>query len=173
MAYAVLLALWLSLSTGAPAVADTPPEAAPPDLSQVARLVDQRHQPMLLLITDPDCTHCLRLEREVLAPLRQSGTLEGRAILREMRLDTSGKLVDFDGERVRARVFLNRYQIFAVPTVLFLDQTGKPLHEPLVGYNEREAYLPMLEDALQASTALLRRLHASARGNTMVGSNYR
>lgn len=168
MPYAGLLALWLLLMmVGAQTAAETLPEATPPDLSKVASLADRRHQPVLLVVTDQECPYCFRLEQEVLRPMRQRGELEAHAIVREMRLNTSGKLVDFDGERVRARVFLNRYQVFAVPTVLFLDQRGKPLHEPLVGFNGQELYRPLLEEALQESTSLLHGLSTSAQGTTM------
>jgi len=68
---------------------------------------------------------------------------------------TGGKITDFDGDRLRARLFLSRYEIFATPTLLFLGPDGRPLAEPIVGYNDPSSYRALLTDRLsRAQTAL-------------------
>lgn len=114
--------------------------------------------PLILLVTSEDCGYCKMLKREVLRPMHGRGELESRALVREMDLDTPGKIIDFDGERVRAGIFLGRYKVFATPTVLFLDRDGNPLHEPLVGFNGSENYRPLLEAALSESQVALEQI---------------
>jgi hypothetical protein len=87
------------------------------------------------------------------------------ALVREIDLDTGGKITDFDGEKVRARIFLSRYKVFATPTVLFLDAHGERLHEPLVGFNGVDKYQPLLRQALRKSLLALQQRHGGAQVN--------
>ena len=100
----------------------------------------ERGQPIALLVTGPDCGYCERLHREFLDNPTTGHTLAGGAITREISRDTGGKVTDFDGERIRTRLFLARYDIFATPTLLFLSPEGEPLAPALVGFNGAQAY---------------------------------
>lgn len=128
------------------------------DWDQVRVQAQDRQLPVLIVVTSEDCGYCERLKQEVLRPMQRDGEPQIRAIVREMDIWTGGKVVDFDGEKVRARIFLSRYQIFATPTLLFLDHNGRPLHDPLVGFNGIELYWPLLESALNESTAALEQI---------------
>ena len=121
------------------------------DWAQLGELSRSRHIPVVILVTDEDCGYCERLKEEVLLPMAREGRLEGRALVRELSMRTGGKLLDFDGERIRARIFLGRYNIFASPTLLFLDAAGHALHKPLIGYNGRDEYSSLLLEALDKS----------------------
>ena len=121
------------------------------DWSQVAGIARADMLPVVVLVSSPECGYCNRLKRDVLAPLQASGKLGKQAVWRELDLNSGGKLVDFDGERVRARIFVGRYQVFATPTLLFLGPDGIPLRAPLVGFNGKDAYGPLLDQALSES----------------------
>jgi thioredoxin-related protein len=121
----------------------------------VAQLAQRRGLPVVILVSEPDCGYCIRLKTDVLRPMQRQGRLQERAIVRELRMRTRGKLTDFDGERVRGPVFLGRYQVFAAPTLLFLDPRGGILRDPIVGYNGKERFQPLLEEALTQSRAAL------------------
>ncbi|MCP3869104.1 MAG: thioredoxin fold domain-containing protein [Gammaproteobacteria bacterium] len=96
----------------------------------------------MVVFSNPDCTYCVRLKKQVLVPLVRGGKLPSKVLLREFSIDRGGKITDFDGERVRTRIFLKRYNIYATPTVVFVDYKGEPLASPIVGYNEPDAYSP-------------------------------
>jgi thioredoxin-related protein len=128
------------------------------DWTEIAELAESRHLPVVILVSSEDCGYCERLKNEVLFPMAREGRLKDRALVRELPLDTGGKLLDFDGERIRTRIFLGRYKVFASPTLLFLDAHGLPLHEPLVGYSGPEQYRDLLLRALRDS---LRKMHPS------------
>jgi len=133
------------------------------DWTPVVQYSTARHLPIVLLVTSAECGYCELLKKDVLRPMQRSGALEEQAIVREMHLDAGGKIVDFDGEKVRARLFLRRYEVFATPTLLFLDKDGRPLHEPLVGFNGRDNYLPLLTSALTQSRAALEQFNDETR----------
>jgi thioredoxin-related protein len=131
------------------------------DWKQVATLADAENLPVLMLVSGEYCNYCEQLKNKVIKPLRQQARLKDSALVREIDLQTGGKLIDFDGEKVRARLFLSRYEVFATPTVLFLDHHGKPLREPLIGFNDAEQYQALLEQALRESHLALG--HADAK----------
>ena len=151
----IALFLVLALSTLA-AVADPDLfDREQRDWSQVGELARDRRLPVVVLVSSEDCGYCRRLKDEILLPMQRDGSLADQAVLGELGMYSGGKLVDFDGERVRTRIFLDRYQIYAYPTLLFLDDRGRPIHGALVGYNGRERYQPLLLDALSQSRAAL------------------
>ena len=141
---------------------------------QLAEVSRKRHLPVVILVSDEDCAYCELLKHEVLIPMARDGVLENLALLRELSMGTGGKLVDFDGERIRSRIFLTRYKVFASPTLLFLDADGHPLHDSLVGYNGLEQYRSLLLQALNDSLAGLRQFDGGARlqvaAETIAGS---
>ena len=125
------------------------------DWARIGAEARERGQPVALLVTGPNCGYCERLHREFLDIPVSGGTLAGGAIIREISRDTGGKVTDFDGERIRTRLFLARYEIFATPTLLFLSPEGELLAPALVGFNGPQAYGELVANRLaQASQNL-------------------
>ena len=110
------------------------------DWAKVGAEARERGLPVALLITGPDCGYCERLRQEFLEAPATRGTLEQEAITQEISREEGGKVTDFDGERIRTRLFLNRYEIFATPTLLFLSPEGEMLAPALVGFNGAQSY---------------------------------
>ncbi len=124
------------------------------DWSEISVAAKSAGLMVAILVTSEDCAYCELLKKEVLLPMLRNDGLGRRILLRELSLHTGGKLVDFDGEKVRARVFLRRYGVFATPTLLILNTDGVALHNPLVGYKDAEAYYSLLDQALRQSAGL-------------------
>lgn len=148
-----LLPLLILTMLGPSVISASPASDKVTDWSAEAAIAKSKHQPIMLLFTSSECHYCDRLEREVIAPMRRGGKLAKRVHLREFNIDRGGKLVDFDGEKVRARLFVSRYQVYATPTVILIDHQGRPLSEPIVGYNGKPRYLPILQRAIERSSA--------------------
>ena len=119
------------------------------DWVKTSQLAKQSNLPILILFTADTCAYCERLKRDVLTPMFPQDMQHKRALVREVDINSGGKMTDFNGERIRSRQFKDRYRIFATPTLLILDQDGKPLAEPIVGYNSRKEYRALLESQLQ------------------------
>ncbi|MCU7893381.1 MAG: thioredoxin fold domain-containing protein [Candidatus Thiodiazotropha sp. (ex Ustalcina ferruginea)] len=117
------------------------------DTSSVAR---QTHSPILVLFGAEECGYCERLKQEVIEPLSHQ-TDSKLPLIREFDIYSGGKIIDFNGDSIRSRMFKNRYQVYAVPTLLILDADGKPLIDPIVGYNSQDEYLELLRTSLVAS----------------------
>ena len=121
------------------------------DWTLAAKAAEAVDAPLLVLYTADDCNYCERLKREVLEPLFGHEQAKPLAVVREVDINTGGKMTDFDGELIRSRLFKKRYQIFATPTLLILDSSGRLLARPLVGYNSKNEYIPQLESLLEES----------------------
>ncbi len=122
----------------------------------MAEIARSSGAPVLVVFTAADCGYCARLKSEVLEPLREAATNDGAPLVREYRTNTQGKVLDFDGSRTRARTFLRRYDVFAVPTAVLLDANGRRLGEPIVGFDNAENYRRLLEAELEMARGMLR-----------------
>jgi len=125
------------------------------DWAQVGALARAGGLPVVVVVTGDGCGHCARMHRDLFSDPNACTLLERQAVTRELHRDTGGKVTDFDGERVRSRIFLSRYEVFATPTVLFLDPDGEPLAAPLVGYSDPDEYRQLLSDRLEQSRLVL------------------
>jgi len=115
--------------------------------------------PIMVIFSTDHCPYCERLREEVLKPLIKNGALKGKVLMREFNIDEGGKITDFDGERVRTRIFVDRYAIYATPTVVLVNYRGQLLTEPIVGFNGADSYTSFLDDAISSAVMSLASLH--------------
>lgn len=104
--------------------------------------------PIMVVFSTDDCHYCEKLKRDVLQPIVAQGRLAGKVHLREFNIDTGGKITDFDGDRIRSRIFVSRYDVFATPTVILLDHEGTPLSSPIIGFNSADEYTQNLNQVI-------------------------
>jgi len=146
-----LLALTMLLLSGSLPVAAQDKARPIDDWAKEAELARRTGLPIMLLFSSDHCPYCVRLKADVLAPLVQKGELKDNVLLREFNINTGGKIIDFDGERIRSRIFVSRYGIYATPTVFLVDHQGEPLTEPIVGFNDANAYKEHLGEAIDSA----------------------
>lgn len=121
--------------------------------STEAALATREGKPIMVVFSSESCNYCDQLNTQVLNPMLENGTLTNRVLIREFKIDRGGKVIDFDGDSIRSRIFVSRYQVYATPTVILLDQHGEMLGDPIIGYNDVETYQQLLnETILQAKT---------------------
>jgi len=158
--------LWLLvgflLPLGVSASDCDPSEVSYGDWAATAAAAEQAKIPVVIVFISEDCGYCELLRTTFLDPQRKTGALEQRAVIRSFDIDADGKINDFDGEPIRARHFVKRYEVFATPTVVMVDYEGQPLADPIVGFNDPDAYRTLFETTLNHATALLREPGTSA-----------
>lgn len=101
--------------------------------------------PVLILFTSEYCGYCDRLKSELLKPLAQNGDIKNFGWIRELDIKRGGKIRDFDGEKIRTKIFVDRYGVYATPTLVLVDNQGRPIGTPIAGYNNPEEYTSHLE----------------------------
>ncbi len=132
---------------------------ASPDLSQDARLSEERRLPVMLLFSADYCGFCTRLSEEFLVPMQRSGEYRDRVLIREIRIDNYATLRDFEGQPTMPEDLAYRYDISVTPTILFLDHRGRELTQRMVGLGTVDFFGLYLDAAIASARA---RLHAEA-----------
>jgi thioredoxin-related protein len=107
----------------------------------------ERHgTPLILFFSLPNCSYCLVVRRNYLAPLARTNT--PRYIIREIVLQGPRKLTGFDGEVTTHAEVAKFFGARVGPTVMFLDRRGRALAAPLVGGETAGMYGAYLEGRL-------------------------
>lgn len=129
------------------------------DWARQAQLARAAGLPIMIIFSADDCAYCERLKQEVVMPQLQQGGLQDKVRIGEFNIHRGGKIIDFDGEQIRSRIFVSRYEIFATPTVILLDPQGHPLTDPLVGFDNARDYIDKLENAIDSAFMSLAASH--------------
>ena len=117
----IALTLALTLNANAGSILEEPTFSIP----------DSR--PWVVMVTQPGCSFCTRLESEILQPLRASGEFQERVRFTTVDIGVAAPLIDFDGSKTTTVQFANRYQGYGTPTLLFLSPDGEELAPPKFG----------------------------------------
>lgn len=125
------------------------------DWSKAGEIARKDQGLLLVLFVSNNCGYCKKLKAEYLCPMLQKNKYH--LILREVNIDNGGKIIDFDGIPIRSRIFTRRYDIFATPTLAFLDSRGNVLTSSIVGYDNPENYQTHLQKALSSSKITLKK----------------
>jgi thioredoxin-related protein len=113
-------------------------------------------KPILLLISMRGCPYCSQVKREILEPMLISGDYTDKIVFREIVLDPSATLHDFNGAMIKTSKFADRYRIDLTPTLLFLGPTGKELSERIVGINTIELFSYYVDQAIDEAVLKLK-----------------
>jgi len=127
------------------------------DLAATAREARERRIPIMIAFTQASCPYCLTAKREYLIPMQNSIGLRDKVIIREIDIDSGAELRDFEGQALTQDEFSKRYQVKRVPTVIVMDDKGKPLASPIVGLMAADFYGLYLEKAIEEGLYRMRR----------------
>ncbi|MCG8428119.1 MAG: thioredoxin fold domain-containing protein [Chromatiales bacterium] len=105
--------------------------------------------PILMVFSADDCDYCERLKNDVLKPGIESNQFDRQVLIREVDINAGGKIIDFDGVKVRTGIFVDRYNIYATPTIVIVDYNGTPLASPIVGYNNEDSFRQLLSERIE------------------------
>lgn len=127
------------------------------DLAAVGKSADERRLPILLMFSARDCAYCIQLEEDFLKPMLRSGDYQDKVLIRKMRIDSFGKVRDFDGNKVAAADVADRYSVFVTPTVVFIDGDGVQLAKKRAGISTPDFYGSYLDSSIDQALDILRR----------------
>ena len=114
------------------AVAETSLPAAR-DLAADAQSAAQSAMPLIVLVSLAGCPHCDAVRRSHLLPLLRGGVAAPTPVIRQVEVNGSERLRNFNGREITHADFARRYKVKITPVVFFFDGKGVPLTEPLVG----------------------------------------
>lgn len=144
---------WVLLILACAALANPAPgRAALPmthDLEALLREAQVQRVPVLLAFMQKDCPYCARARRH-LGPLLASAEWGGRALMREIDIDSTMRMRDFEGRLTTPRDFARAQGIRMVPTIMVFDDHGRRAGEPVVGLLTEDFYSAYIVQALEA-----------------------
>lgn len=118
------------------------------NLSQEGKLSLRTKRPILILFSREGCPYCIQIKREILKPMLISGNYTEKIIIREIILDPTATLIDFNGSAIKASELTDKYSVEITPTLLFLGPDGNELAERIVGINTIELFSYYVDQAI-------------------------
>ena len=150
----VLLALAaLALpSLAAPAAPDLPLAS---DLAADAKEMRRKRTPLIVLFSLPGCPYCHEVRRSHLLPLLNDAARSPGFILRQVDLRSEARVVDFDGRATSHGELARARGIRSAPEVVFWDDRGRAIAEPLRGMLLPDFYGAYLDESLETARRAL------------------
>ena len=121
------------------------------DLAADGRIAGVQNIPVLVLFSLPGCPYCEAVRRSFLLPLLREAA--PRALVRQVDIDSSLVLTDFQGQSLSHQAFATREGIALTPVVGFYGPAGEPVAARLVGAMLPDFYGSYLDGALSKAAA--------------------
>ncbi len=125
------------------------------DLALEGERSAQTKRPILLLISRPGCPYCAQIKSDVLEPMIVSGDYKNKIIMRELTLNTSDNIRNFDRTIINTSDVAIKYNIKVTPTLLFLNSKGRELTKRIVGINTVELFSYYVDQAIDQAVLKL------------------
>lgn len=126
------------------------------DLAALSEEARERGLPLLVMFSAEHCEYCERLKEDFLGPMLKSGDYTDKVIIRQLKIDRVADIRDFQGKRVEAGEFAERYDVEVTPTVMLFDAHGRILTRRLVGLTNPYFYGGDLDRAIDRAYGKVR-----------------
>ncbi len=136
----------------APAAPDLPLAT---DLAADAKSVRRARTPLVVLSSVPHCPYCREVRRSHLLPLLHDPARGPRFILRQVDLGGEARVTGFDGRATTHAELARARGVRSAPEVVFWDDRGQPVAEPLRGMLLPDFYAAYLDESLEAARRAL------------------
>ena len=126
------------------------------DLHDLGRESDMHKIPVVLFFSSKHCEYCDLVRDGFLKHLLTDPAFMNKLLLREVRIDSTRALLDFNKQTKTHATFTEQRAIELVPTIQFTDGLGDMLTEDIVGVTTLGFYGAYLEKAIEQSLSTLR-----------------
>ena len=126
------------------------------DLHDLGRESDMRKIPVVLFFSSKHCEYCDLVRNGFLKHLLTDPAFMNKLLLREVRIDSTRVLLNFNKQSITHATFTEQRAIELVPTIQFTDGLGDMLTEDIVGVTTLGFYGAYLEKAIEQSLSSLR-----------------
>jgi len=132
--------------------------AVVPETTDLQSLGEQSRQtglPIILVFSAENCSHCERLEEDVLRPMLFSGELKNQGLLRKYRVDGAVSIRDFQGRSRDAEDYSILRDVEFTPTIQFVDSEGRQIVPPIIGYQTPDLFQAYFRESISVSRKIL------------------
>ncbi|SIS62165.1 thioredoxin family protein [Neptunomonas antarctica] len=110
---------------------------------------------LVVMLSQQDCSYCQLIRHDFLEPMHRGGLYQKKALFRELKTDSNQLITDFDGTQISPQSFARRYKATLIPTLLFLNNSGKAIVPNSVGISTPEFYGYYLDQSIDDAIAQL------------------
>jgi thioredoxin-related protein len=118
----------------------------------------EKQIPILMFFSMEHCPYCMEVEEDYLKPMLRNSEYDSKVLIRKIRLDGENVVKDFAGAERDPGEFSDEYNVSMVPTLILVDSRGKKIAPPIIGIRNSHYYSSELDDAIDASTRILREI---------------
>ena len=111
-------------------------------------------QVLVVMVSQHGCSYCTLIREEFLLPMQRRQDAPNTVMIRELKIDQTQPVTDFDGVPRTAKTLAARYSANLTPTVLILDEKGTLLVPKLVGISTPDFYGYYLDTAIENARAI-------------------
>jgi len=112
--------------------------------------------PVILFFSMKHCPYCREVEEDYLKPMLRNAEYDNKVIIRKIRIDSNGDVIDFKGNAQDVEDFSDSYNVSMVPHLLLVDSQGNQLLDPIIGIANSHYYSSELDSAIATSTQKIR-----------------
>lgn len=112
--------------------------------------------PLIVLVSLAGCPHCEVVRRSHLLPLLRDAAVAPKAIIRQVEVNGSERLRDFNGKDISHAEFARHHKAGIAPVVFFFNAKGELLTAPLIGSMIPDFYGAYFDAALNEAGSKLR-----------------
>ena len=131
------------------------PEAA--DFAADRQISLKTHSPILLLVSQTYCTFCKQIKRDILHPMILGEDYKGQLLMRELYMDRTQPIVDFQNNSTNPMQFAKTYDVSLTPTLLFLGPNGEELSKRIIGFYTPEMFFFYVDEAIKEAIEKLKK----------------
>lgn len=111
--------------------------------------------PIVVLFSLPGCPYCEEIRRSHLVPMTKDPRRAGRALVRQVDVNSDRAVVGFRGEATTHARIAAAHGVKMAPVVHFWSPRGEPISAPLVGMLLPDFYAAYLEAGLDEARAAI------------------
>lgn len=126
------------------------------DLTVDAAESNKKQIPILMFFSMEHCPFCMEVQEDYLKPMLRNSEYDSKVIIRKIRIDSTGAILDFKGNERDPGELSDDYNVSMVPTLVLLDSQGNKIVPPITGITNSHYYSAELDDAIDASTQKIR-----------------
>ncbi len=126
------------------------------NLKLTAESAKKQQLPLMMFFAAEDCVFCERLEADYLNAMANSEEYKHKVIIRKIVIDSYDEFSDFNGKRVEASDFSDKYNIQVTPTLVLVDHQGSRVARRIIGYNDSGFFGAELDNAIESASKNIR-----------------
>ena len=123
------------------------------DLRAEASMAAAQGKAYVVLFSETGCPWCERARREFLLPMQEDPQFQGKAVFRQVNVDSDAALKDFDGRASTQHRFAVSQGVRLYPTVMLYTPEGKEAAARLRGYTSSVYYGSSIEQRIEMARA--------------------